>query len=318
MRRRSLAVLAAVPLLFAAACGTDQSGTKPAAGSGIKVTGDVGKKPTVTFPAGAPAKKSVEETVKDGSGAEFKVGDNVIVNYTVYTWDGKTNAAAMSTYDTGSPETIPVSDQLPSVLKEAFVGAKPGGRHVAVVAPDSLSPQQLEQAKQQGQAEVTQVLVLDMVGVEPPAPKPVTVDGKATDPGVKGVKVTNPGAGKTPTLTTKTGEKAPKELVSKVVIKGTGPEVKSGQKLMAHYIGKIWGTDKEFDSSWGRGEPATFPIGVGQVVKGWDQTLVGQTVGSRVLVSIPPDLGYGEQGNPQAGIKGTDTLVFLVDIVGAY
>ncbi|WP_449062859.1 FKBP-type peptidyl-prolyl cis-trans isomerase [Planomonospora algeriensis] len=94
--------------------------------------------------------------------------------------------------------------------------------------------------------------------------------------------------------------------------------MKSGQKLMAHYIGKIWGTDKEFDSSWGRGEPATFPIGVGQVVKGWDQTLVGQTVGSRVLVSIPPDLGYGEQGNPQAGIKGTDTLVFLVDIVGAY
>ncbi|GGS55657.1 hypothetical protein GCM10010156_12700 [Planobispora rosea] len=315
MRRRSLAVLAAVPLLFAAACGTQQADTKTSTGSGVKVTGEIGKKPTVTFPSGTPAAKSSEETVKDGSGTEFKIGDSVIVNYTVFNWDGKTNATVGSTYDAGNPETITLNDELPSVLREAFVGAKPGGRHVAVVAPDSLTKEQLEQAKQQGQDKLTQVLVLDMIGVKP---KPVTVDGAAVDPGVKGVKVENPGPGKAPVLTTKTGEKPSKELVTKVVIKGTGPVVKSGQQLMAHYIGKVWGTDKKFDSSWDRGEPATFGIGTGKVIKGWDQSLVGLPVGTRVLVSIPPDLGYGAQGNAQAGIKGTDTLVFLVDIVGAY
>ncbi|MFC4062162.1 FKBP-type peptidyl-prolyl cis-trans isomerase [Planomonospora corallina] len=321
MRRRRLAVLAAVPLLFAAACGTDQGGTSATGGtgssasSGLKVAGEVGAKPTVTFPQGTPPAKSSEETVKEGAGTEFKVGDEVLVNYTVYTWDGKSNPAVGSTYDTGSAEAIQVSEQLPKVLKDALVGARPGGRHVAVVAPDSLTKEQVEQAKQQGQETPTQVLVMDMVGLKP---KPVTVSGTAAEHGVKGVEVTNPEPGKAPTLTTKTKEKAPKELVTKVVIKGTGPEVKSGQNLMAHYIGKIWGTDKKFDSSWDRGEPATFQIGVGQVVKGWDQSLVGQTVGSRVLVTIPPDLGYGKEGNAQAGIKGTDTLVFLVDIVGAY
>ncbi|MBG0833058.1 FKBP-type peptidyl-prolyl cis-trans isomerase [Planomonospora sp. ID67723] len=316
MRRRSLAVLAAVPLLFAVACGTEEP-DRPAGGSGLKVTGEIGKKPSVVFPSGAPATKSSEETVKDGSGTEFKIGDSVLVNYTVFTWDGKTNAPVGSTYDAGNPETIAVSEQLPSVLKDVFVGAKPGGRHLAVVAPDSLTKEQLETAKQQGQDKLTQVFVLDMVGLEPKAPKPVTVEGKAVDPGVKGITVKNPEAGKAPTLTTKTGEKAPKELVSKVVIKGTGPVVKSGQKLMAHYIGKIWGTDKQFDSSWDRGEPATFGIGVGQVIKGWDDTLVGLPVGTRVLLSIPPDLGYGAEGRAP-DIKGTDTLVFLVDIVGAY
>ncbi len=58
-------------------------------------------------------------------------------------------------------------------------------------------------------------------------------------------------------------------------------------------------------------------IGQGQVIKGWDQSLVGQTIGSRLLLVIPPDLGYGSQGNSSAGIKGSDTLVFVVDILDA-
>ena len=66
-----------------------------------------------------------------------------------------------------------------------------------------------------------------------------------------------------------------------------------------------------------RGSPASFAIGIGGVIQGWDQVLVGKTVGSRVVMAVPPKLGYGEQGNPSAGIKGTDTLYFVVDILGA-
>ena len=79
--------------------------------------------------------------------------------------------------------------------------------------------------------------------------------------------------------------------------------------------GIIWPGGKQFDSSWDKGAPASFGIGVGQVIAGWDEGLVGRPVGSQVLLVIPPDKGYGAQGQGQ--IKGTDTLVFVVDILDA-
>jgi peptidylprolyl isomerase len=78
----------------------------------------------------------------------------------------------------------------------------------------------------------------------------------------------------------------------------------------------VYEGDKPFDESYST-NPASFAIGTGGVIKGWDQALVGKTVGSRVLIAIPPKLGYGEEGNKNAGIKGTDTLYFVVDILGA-
>jgi peptidylprolyl isomerase len=93
--------------------------------------------------------------------------------------------------------------------------------------------------------------------------------------------------------------------------------VAKGDLLVANYLGQIW-RGKVFDNSYDRRRPAAFPIGLGQVIPGWDETLVGATIGSRVLLSIPPAKGYGSTGNPQAGIKGTDTLVFVVDLLGTY
>ena len=60
----------------------------------------------------------------------------------------------------------------------------------------------------------------------------------------------------------------------------------------------------------------TFLLGAGQVIRGWDDGLVGQRVGSRLLLSIPSELGYGDRGVPQAGIRGGDTLVFVTEILG--
>nr|WP_231134710.1 FKBP-type peptidyl-prolyl cis-trans isomerase [Motilibacter deserti] len=121
--------------------------------------------------------------------------------------------------------------------------------------------------------------------------------------------------GEKPTLTFNGA--APKALQKEILDEGDGPEVQSGDLLVADYLGQIWG-GKVFDNSYDRGQVAAFPIGVGQVVTGWDETLVGVKAGSRVLMSLPPDKGYGAQGNEQAGIKGTDTLVFVVDVVGSY
>ena len=134
---------------------------------------------------------------------------------------------------------------------------------------------------------------------------------------------TSNGGGALPTVTTASGKapvitipaSSPPKSLTKTLIKGTGPVVKSGH-VMVQYTGVIWRTKKVFDSSWSRKQPYTTAIGVAQVIKGWDTGLVGQTVGSRVLLVVPPAQGYGSAG-ASAGIKGTDTLVFVVDIIDA-
>jgi peptidylprolyl isomerase len=111
---------------------------------------------------------------------------------------------------------------------------------------------------------------------------------------------------------------APKQLEKKLLTTGTGPAVAKGDLLVADYYGQVWGGKTAFDNSYDRGQPVGFTIGTGKVIQGWDDTLVGVTAGSRVLISLPPTEGYGSAGNTQAGIKGTDTLVFVVDIVSSY
>ena len=110
-------------------------------------------------------------------------------------------------------------------------------------------------------------------------------------------------------------ETAPAGLIVVALIAGNGPMVRRGDTVTVNYHGVVWGKDTPFDSSFDRHQPASFGIGVGQVIKGWDQTVPGHNVGSRLMVSIPPEYGYGSRGVPQAGIGGDDTLVFVIDII---
>ena len=110
---------------------------------------------------------------------------------------------------------------------------------------------------------------------------------------------------------------APHDLAVEVLTHGEGEIVEAGDDIEVNYFGQVWG-GRPFDNSYDRGSSITFGIGVGQVIAGWDEGLVGKAVGSRVLLSIPPHLGYGERGMPAAGIGGTDTLVFVVDVVGTH
>lgn len=120
--------------------------------------------------------------------------------------------------------------------------------------------------------------------------------------------------GDKPTLTFPSTS-APEELEVSVLAPGDGPLVEAGESIVVNYLGQTWG-GHVFDNSYDRGSTISFPIGVGAVISGWDAGLVGRSIGSRVLLSIPPHEGYGPRGVPQAGIRGTDTLVFVVDIVG--
>jgi peptidylprolyl isomerase len=105
----------------------------------------------------------------------------------------------------------------------------------------------------------------------------------------------------------------PAELKVATVITGDGAEVQAGDSVTVQYQGVNWTTGEVFDESWGSA-PATFSTD--GVIQGFGDAMVGQTVGSRVVVIIPPALGYGPQGgNASAGIGAEDTLVFVIDIL---
>jgi peptidylprolyl isomerase len=106
-------------------------------------------------------------------------------------------------------------------------------------------------------------------------------------------------------------------LQVKILHKGTGPVVQKGQLLVANYVGRIW-KGKVFDSSFARHVASAFPIGIKRVIPAWDTGLVGVHAGSRVLLVVPPKDGYGSMGQPEAGITGTDTLVFIVDVIASF
>lgn len=110
---------------------------------------------------------------------------------------------------------------------------------------------------------------------------------------------------------------APTTLKVVTLVEGSGKPVAKGEMMTGQYHGVLWKDGSVFDSSWERGEAADFPIGVGQVIPGWDKALVGKKVGSRVLIVVPPADGYGAAGSPPK-IGGKDTLVFVVDILDAY
>ncbi|GAB3817435.1 hypothetical protein GCM10027605_68130 [Micromonospora zhanjiangensis] len=121
----------------------------------------------------------------------------------------------------------------------------------------------------------------------------------------------DPALGSKPTVTAGTG--ALTKLVAKPLIEGTGPAAQAGQQITVNYVGVSYQSGKEFDASWNRSEPFSFQLGGGNVIKGWDQGLVGAKVGSRVQLDIPSDLAYGD--NPSGG-RPAGPLRFVVDVLG--
>jgi peptidylprolyl isomerase len=107
----------------------------------------------------------------------------------------------------------------------------------------------------------------------------------------------------------------PADLVIEDIVVGDGEEARSGQEVSVHYVGVAWSDGRQFDASWDRGEPFEFGLGAGQVIAGWDQGVAGMRTGGRRRLTIPPHMGYGSRG---AGgvIKGGETLVFVVDLLG--
>lgn len=308
LRSKVTAVRRIVPLLLTAAlvlsaCGGSESGLK-----GVEVTG--GDKPTIETGGEVAVSETVTRTVSEGDGEEIEEGDSVKINYIAV--NGRTGKEFDNTFKSGAPMTATIKEGsvLPGFVK-GLVGASVGDRLLVAVPPEDGFK---GANKQLGlEAEDTMVFLFDIVGKVPQIAQGEPQDLPKTLPKL----ILNDESQPVKFEKTSTTAPAPKKMQVHTAIKGSGEEVKSGQTLTIHYIGQIYPGGEVFDESWSRG-PATFQIGVGGLIKCWDEGLVGQTIGSRIILECPPAVGYGKQGNPQAGIKGTDTLIFAVDLLDAF
>lgn len=335
VRRRAAALL--VPLLLLVACGgsgddPDTDATDAAVTAELPtVTGGFGADPTVDVPAGDAGTELVVEVLEEGDGPEVAAGEVIVADYVGQRWAPAAETPSARADPSASPDAAsdvfdttfidgrtPVSfvvdtgSLLPGMY-EGLVGQTVGSRVLLVIPPD-------QGFGTAGQAELgiapedTLIFVFDLIdsfaGDAAADGTPVDI---APDAALPTVEAGDAG----PTITVPSATTAPTELVAQTLIEGGGDEVLAGQFLVVQYRGVLWKDGSEFDSSWSKGQPTGFPIGVGGVITGWDTGLVGRTVGSRVLLVVPPAEGYGAEGRPPT-IAGDDTLVFVVDILGAY
>jgi peptidylprolyl isomerase len=299
-----------------AACGSDKPFAFPTVSSS-----DIGSDPTVVSAGKAP-KETMVSVLKEGTGHPVAAHDVLVANATGQVWSngGVAPTPFLDTFSSKHLLVAPIDGTVPGWAK-ALPGVKVGSRILMVNPPaDGFGAQGNPQIK------VTKtdslVWVIDVVDS---MPADAVATGKPAKAPADAATLPTVSAGKNPTVTVPKVA-APKKLVAEPLLIGTGPKIAEGEMVLAQYTGVIWADNRVFDSSWSanRGpfsariadsDPAS---GEGGVIKGWVQGIAGQRVGSRVLLIVPPKLGYGTAGSSGAGIKGTDTLVFVVDILGVY
>ena len=310
---RRVVALFVISLFAGLALAACSSSAPPSPNASVTAKGSFGSSPSVTIPKQEPTGTLAVKTLIQGTGPTITKSDLFLSNFTIYVWSGTTNKLLDSTYSS-SPQVLPAS-LLPGI-QSAVTGKKVGSR-VLVVVP----PKQGYGTSGNSQLGVTgsDTLVFVMDLIQKYSSGTVSASGTKVSSGGGDLPTVSAAQGSAPKVTIPKGVTPPTTLVSKTLIKGSGPVVTKGEYLVAQYTGVNWRTGQVFDSSWERSLPYSFKIGASpsQVIPGWDQGLVGQTVGSRVLLVIPPKDAYGSAGQSQAGIKGTDTLVFVVDIISA-
>jgi len=315
--RRFLAIIALPLLACLVIAGCSSSKPAPAASpttnanAAVTVTGAFGTTPVVHIPKLKATDKLTVKTVVPGTGATVTKADSMAANFVLYFWDGTGSVLKANTF-TSNPTMIG-GTMLPG-LETALIGQKVGSRVLAVIPPaDGYGTSGNSQLGITGTT--TLVFVIDVI------------KSYADTASASGTRQTD-GGGSLPTVSARPGTAPtvtipaatpPTTLVTKTLIKGTGPKVVKGQFVVAQYAGYIWRTKKTFGSTWSSGPPYGFVTDASpeQVIPGFDSGLVGQTVGSRVMLVIPPKDGYGRTGQSQIGVTGTDTLVFVVDIIDA-
>ena len=316
--RRLLALPLAFLLLFAtAACGNDSDSSKASDVdmgdkiSGLAVSGAFGSEPKVTVKPAIKTDKPETQVISKGDGNPVVANKKAMFN--IYLAKGADGKKLYSSTDQGTPSQVAMNEkEFFKVIIDSLVG-KPQGSRVAIAATvkdvwGSAGAPQLKLKTSD-----TVLFVIDVLSVEPTdvldAPKGEEVEAPATAPTVQesGDKVTGIDFAKAP-------KKAPTKLQVIPLVEGDGPKAEAGRLVTFNYYGAVWGSKKPFDSSFSRGAPVPFGVGVKGLIPAWDKVIPGLKQGSRVLIIAPPGDAYGAQA--QSGIPANSTLTFVVDVLG--
>lgn len=308
--RKLLALVLGVALLALTACGSGTPKTVGAAEplSSIKVTpgADDNTAPKVEFDTPMKATAPGAKVIEEGDGAEIKAGQDV--SYKMVGYNTKDGKEIGNTF-TDAPMTLSVEDALKeqdTEIYDVLLGTKVGS-WVAYVRPDDTAAATEGASKSAEPAEAAQVLILKVIDAKN---KKITFDKEQGD-AKKGAEASATlGDDGKATIKIPAGNEPAADLKVTTLKEGDGATVKKTDTVTVNYAGATWSDGKQFDSSYDRGEPATF--GLNQVIKGWTQGLEGVKVGSTVLLTIPGKLAYdGSEGKPQG------TLVFIVEVTKA-
>lgn len=325
---RRLAALLLVPALTlgAAACGDDDktggSDASPSASSsapprfaGVSMTGAAtanpafGQAPDLKIPDGAPPPGLGAEVLTEGTGAVVSAQDLVNANYEGVSWSTK------QVFDSSFERGEPAEFYLESVIKgwtQGLAGKKVGSR-VLLTIPGDLGYGAAGKDPDIKSNE-TLVFVVDIIGTRPAYATGTAVPPNPDLPTVftDGNKVVN--------MTFPEGKAAPATLAVQTLIEGTGTPVAATDQVEAQLLQWLWGSPTMLGSTWAGSGPTTLPLGQtdgsSPVVASLTEALTGKKVGSRVMVVMPPDRGFGAAGNPAQNIPANSTFVVVLDIVG--
>jgi FKBP-type peptidyl-prolyl cis-trans isomerase 2 len=307
--RRTAALIATVGLLAAlTACSASSSQADCTGGyssgsvsDSIKATGDFGSVPDVTVPTPFNASKTQVSTLIEGAGDPIEKGALVSVEATLV--DGSTGEVVQSTsYDgTDTAAIVAGSTALAPGISDALLCAQVDSRIAVAISPDDA----VAAGSSASDDTPTVIAVFDIVSASL-----ARADGAEQAPqnNVPTVTLDEDGV---PGIVKQDGD-APTMLQKATLKKGDGATVTAEDTVVVNYTGWLWSTGDIFDSSWQNGSPASFSPG--NVIPGFEDALVGATVGSQVEVVIPPDQGYGDTASEK--IPANSTLIFVVDILG--
>jgi peptidylprolyl isomerase len=291
-----------------AGCTPAKSG---AVSNAITVSDNVGKTPTVKMKKPVGTVTTTQRTlIKAGTGKVATKSTQLTIDAAFY--NGTTGKVLQSTGFDG--KTIPVTvdtNHVVAGLVKTLECTRAGSRVVGVIPPADLKNSSGSTGLG---AKDNLVFIADVVTVKPAAAAVLkSATGTVVAPKAGFPTVTF--KGKLPTVTIPSTPQ-PTAFQEEVLIKGKGDKVAADSNVIVNYQLVLWRTGKVVSGNDTYASGQTAPFNTGEVVPGFKQALEGQTIGSRILVIIPPALGYGSGGSSQAGILGTDDLVFLVDILG--
>lgn len=308
LSRRLLGGAGAIALVVSlAACGSEDSTrdalTEGSGADAVTISGDFGKSVEYKWDDQVTVDKTTTEVPVEGDGDKVEDGQTVLAHLSVANGYDKTEV--YSTFGKQTEQLKVGADMIPA-FDGVFDDRTLGSRIVIIAPPKDAFGDQGNPQLGIGNGDSV-IFVLDLMSVLPDGPSGKKVAPEPWMPKVvekKGEPVSLDFAG-TPEPTDK--------LQVGYLIRGTGAPAAKGDTIYVNYLGQVHGGKKKFDDSFSRDQAFAVTLGEGQVVKGWEQGLEGVPIGSRVILAIPPKLGYGKEGS--GDIKATDTMYFVIDVL---